>query len=92
MQSAPKDAAGKISVPLLGLVAENDRTTKSVKVVVEESKKKGNQARLIVYPAFKPRENPNGIAPSHMIFSAEGASLWEYDLKDFLKLAITASN
>ncbi len=92
LQSSLKDAAGKIRIPLLGMVAENDRTTKSVKVVVEEAKKKGDQARLIVYPAFKPHENPNGIAPGHMIFSAEGVSLWESDLKDFLKHAITALN
>jgi dienelactone hydrolase len=85
LQSALKDAAGKIRVPLLGMVAENDRTTKSVKVVVEEATKKGHQARLIVYPAFKPHENPNGIAPGHMIFGAEGISLWEFDVNEFLR-------
>jgi dienelactone hydrolase len=85
LQSALKDAAGRIRVPLLGMVAENDRTTKSVKVVVEEAKKKEDQARLIVYPAFKPRENPGGIAPGHLIFSADGISLWQSDVQEFLK-------
>ena len=85
LQSALKEAAGKIRIPLLGMVAENDRTTKSVKVVVDEAKKHGDKGRLIVYPAFKPRENPNGIAPGHMIFSADGIQIWERDLKDFLK-------
>jgi dienelactone hydrolase len=85
LQSALKDAAGKIRVPLLGMVAENDRTTKSVKIVVEEARKKGDRARLTVYPAFKPSENPNGIAPGHMIFSAQGISLWQSDLNEFLR-------
>jgi len=85
LQSALKEAAGKIRVPLLGMVAENDRTTKSVKIVVEEARKKRARARLIVYPPFKPRENPNGIAPGHMIFSAQGISLWQSDLNGFLR-------
>jgi len=85
LQSALKDAAGKIRIPLLGMVAENDRTTKSVKVVIEEAKKHGANARLIVYPSFKPHENPNGIAPGHMIFSAQGISLWQSDLDEFLR-------
>jgi len=89
LQAALKESAGKIRIPLLGMVAENDRTTKSVRVVVDEAKKKGT-AKLIVYPAFTPRENPNGIAPGHMIFSAEGAPLWEQDLKEFLKQLVEA--
>jgi dienelactone hydrolase len=90
LQTALKEAAGKIGIPLLGMVAENDRTTESVKSVVGEAKKHGAAARLIVYPAFKPRENPGGVAPGHMIFSAQGVGLWESDLKDFLKLEIAA--
>jgi dienelactone hydrolase len=88
LQAALKEAAGKIRVPLLGMVAENDRTTESVKSVVSEAKKHGAVARLILYPAFKPRENPGNIAPGHMIFSAQGVILWESDLKDFLKLEL----
>lgn len=85
LQDALKEAAGKIRIPLLGMVAENDRTTKSVKVVVEEAKKHGGRATLIVYPAFKPQENPGGVAPGHVIFSAQGVHIWEGDLKTFLK-------
>jgi dienelactone hydrolase len=92
LQSALKEAAGKIRVPLLGMVAQNDRTTESVKSVVNEAKKHGAPSRLILYQAFKPHENANGIAPGHMIFSAQGASLWESDLKDFLKLEMTIPN
>jgi len=90
LQAALKEAASNIRIPLLGMVAENDRTTKSVRVVVDEAKKKGAAARLILYPPFKPHENANGIAPGHMIFSAEGAPLWERDLKEFLKQWVEA--
>jgi dienelactone hydrolase len=85
LQDALKQAAGKIRMPLLGMVAENDRTTRSVKVVVEEAKKHGSRAALIVYPAFKPQQNPGGVAPGHMIFSAQGGQIWERDLKEFLE-------
>ena len=88
LQDALKQSAGKIRMPLLGMVAENDRTTRSVKVVVEEAKKHGSRATLIIYPAFKPRVNPSGVAPGHMIFSADGALIWEADLKTFLKQEI----
>jgi dienelactone hydrolase len=92
LQAALKEAAGRISVPMLGMVAENDRTTESVKSVVSEAKKHGVAARLIVYPKFQPRDNPGGIAPGHMIFSAQGVSLWESDVKDFLKRELAALN
>jgi dienelactone hydrolase len=83
MQGALKEAAGKIRVPLLGMVAKNDRTTESVKAVVREAEKHGAAAKLIVYPAFTPRE-ATGIAPGHMIFGKEGWRIWEADLKEFL--------
>lgn len=83
MQRALKDAAGKIHVPLLGMVAENDATTESVKAVVREAEKHGAVAKLIVYPAFTPRES-QGIAPGHMIFGKEGWRIWEEDVKEFL--------
>lgn len=88
LQSALKEAGGKIRIPLLGMVAQNDRTTDSVKAVINEAKKHGGAASIIVYPSFKPRENPNGIAPGHMIFSAQGVQIWESDLKGFLKAEI----
>ena len=84
MQKAMTEAAGRIRVPLLGMVAQNDRTTDSVKAVVRAAEAHGTTAKLIVYPAFRPRENPNGIAPGHMIFGKEGLRVWEEDVKDFL--------
>lgn len=82
MREVLKEAARKIRIPLLGMVAENDRTTESVKEVVREAKNHGAQAKLIVYPAFKPRESV-GVAPGHLIFGKEGCWIWEADVQGF---------
>lgn len=83
MQAALKEAAGKIRIPLLGMVAKNDRTTESVKAVVREAEKHGVTAKFIEYPAFKPQD-AGGVAPGHMIFGREGWQVWEGDVKEFL--------
>lgn len=83
MQAALKEAAGKIRIPLLGMVARNDRTTESVKAVAREAEKHGATARLIVYPPFSPQDAA-GVAPGHMIFGREGWQIWEGDVKEFL--------
>jgi dienelactone hydrolase len=83
MQAALKEAAGKIRIPLLGMVAKNDRTTESVKAVVHEAEVHGATAKLIVYPSFTPQDAA-GVAPGHMIFGREGWQEWGGDLKQFL--------
>jgi hypothetical protein len=55
MQAALKEAAGKIRIPLPGMVEKNDRTTESVKAVVHEAEAHGATTKLIVYPAFTPQ-------------------------------------
>jgi len=83
MQAALQEAAGKIRIPLLGMVAKNDRTTESVKAVVHEAEAHGATAKLIVYPPFRPQDAA-GVAPGHMIFGREGWRVWEADVKEFL--------
>jgi dienelactone hydrolase len=83
MQVALKEAAGRIRIPLLGMVAKNDRTTDSVKAVVQEAEAHGATTKLIVYPPFTPQDAA-GVAPGHMIFGREGWQVWEGDLKEFL--------
>lgn len=83
MQVALKEAAGKIQIPLLGMVAKNDRTNESVKAVVHEAEAHGATAKLIVYPPFRPQDAA-GVAPGHMIFGREGWQVWEEDVKQFL--------
>lgn len=84
MQAALKEAAGKMRIPLLGMVAKNDRTTESVKAVVREAEAHGVTAKLIVYPPFAPQDAA-GVAPGHMIFGREGWQVWEEDVKQFLE-------
>lgn len=84
MRRELKVAAAKVRVPLLGMVAENDRTTESVKAVVQEAEAHGATAKLIVYPKFTPRRDPDGTAPGHMVFGVEGWRIWESDAKEFL--------
>lgn len=84
MQAALKEAAGKIRIPLLGMVAKNDRTTESVKAVVREAEKHGAAARFIEYPEFKPQDAA-GVAPGHLIFGKEGWKIWEGDVVEFLR-------
>ena len=86
-----REGAAQIRIPLLGMVAENDRTTQAVKAVVEEAQKHGGNTKLIVYPAFTPREKGD-VAPGHMIFSVQGARLWERDVHEFLAAHLTAQN
>ena len=83
MQQALKQAAGQVRIPLLGMVAKNDRTTESVKAVVHEAEAHGATAKLIVYPAFTPRD-AGGVSPGHMIFGRDGWKIWEGDLLEFL--------
>jgi len=82
MQQALKDAAGKVRIPLLGMVAKNDRTTESVRAVVHEAEAHGATAKLIVYPAFTPRD-AGGVPPGHMIFGRDGWKIWQGDLQEF---------
>ena len=83
MQAALKEAARRIRIPLLGMVAKNDRTTESVKAVVCEAEKHGVTAKFIEYAAFKPQD-AGGVTPGHMIFGKEGWKIWEGDVKEFL--------
>lgn len=83
MQVALKDAARKIRIPLLGMVAKNDRTTESVKAVVHEAEAHGSPTKLIVYPPFTPQVAA-GVAPGHVIFGKEGWRIWEADVREFL--------
>ena len=83
MRQALQEAAGKIRIPLLGMVAENDRTTESVKAVVHEAEAHGATAKLILYPRFTPQD-AGGVPPGHMIFGKEGCKIWEGDLVEFL--------
>jgi dienelactone hydrolase len=85
MQKAMTDAASRVKAPLLGLVAQNDRTTKAVEAVVHEAEKH-TTAKLIIYPAYTPPPDLHigNVAPGHAIFAAPGAKIWQGDVTKFL--------
>ena len=84
LQTELPAAARKIKIPALCLDAENDATTNAVKTVGEAIRSSGEWEKTIIYPAFTPTSNPSNIAPGHLIF-AQGVSIWQDDLLQFLK-------
>jgi dienelactone hydrolase len=83
MQGALISAAKTSSTPTLFMVAKNDRTTASVTTLASIFAKRGVPHRLIVYEEFTPPRR-GAAAPGHALFSAQGASLWEKDVLEFV--------
>ena len=75
MQHALSVAAARVSIPVLAMDAENDRTTEAVKAVVRELEKRKIPAKLIIYPPYTPAQSAGDIAPGHLIFAAPGAHI-----------------
>lgn len=65
--------------------SENDATTDAAKTVCKALATPENEKKLIIYPPFTPTSNPNNIAPGHVIFSAQGISIWQNDMLSFLR-------
>jgi dienelactone hydrolase len=84
------DAAEKSAAPTLFMVAKNDRTTSSVTTLAEIFKKRGVPHRLIVYEPFTPAHGTKIAAPGHAVFSAQGVSMWESDVEQFLGRYLSA--
>jgi dienelactone hydrolase len=85
LQRAMLDAAGKLRIPTLGMVAENDATTEAVKRVYAAARASGSRAELIVYPPFTPSSPSAGTPPGHLIFRPEGIRIWGADVVSFLR-------
>ena len=84
IQSALTDAARKIRTPTMCLDAKNDATTAAVTRVCDTVRGQKIESELIIYPPFTPTQNPGNIAPGHLVFSAEGVSIWGADVVRFL--------
>src|SRR5262249_8690906 len=76
--------ARTIGIPALCMDARNDATTDAIKAVGDAIKSVGLYERTIIYPAFTPTTNPGNVAPGHLIFSAQGISIWQDDVLSFL--------
>lgn len=77
-------AADRVTTPTLLLVAQNDRTTVSITAVGDVLQRRGVPHRVVIYPPFAPRQTLGDDAPGHQVFSAQGMSVWEADVLEFL--------
>src|SRR6266567_1541994 len=83
LRNALLGAASQVRPPVLLMVAQNDRTTASVTTLASTLRAHNPATELIIYPPFTPSRNPGNIAPGHLIFSEEGSSIWENDVRTF---------
>jgi dienelactone hydrolase len=83
LRSALIDAADRSATPTLFMVAKNDRTTSSITTLAAVFEKRKLAHRLVIYEPFTPQTS-GSEAPGHVIFSSQGASIWEKDVVEFL--------
>ena len=83
LRNALLGAASQVRPPVLLMVAQNDRTTASVTTLASTLRAHNPATELIIYPPFTPSRNPGNIAPGHLIFSEEGSTIWENDVRTF---------
>jgi dienelactone hydrolase len=84
-------AARKAATPTLFMVAKNDRTTSSITTLADIFKNRGVPYRMVIYEPFTPAQGTRVAAPGHAVFSAQGASVWETDVVQFLGRYLGAS-
>lgn len=91
LRKALPEAAGKIGIPILCMVAENDATTAAVQSVYDAARAHGAPAELVIYPPFTPSAPYDAAyaaavraAPGHFIFGPEGMHIWGKDVLAFL--------
>jgi dienelactone hydrolase len=84
-------AARKAATPTLFMVAKNDRTTSSITTLADIFKNRGVPYRMVIYEPFTPAQGTRVAAPGHAVFSAQGASVWESDVVQFLGRYLGAS-
>ena len=76
-------AARQVRLPVLLMVAQNDRTTASITTLAVALQAQNPATELIIYPPFTPSRNPRNTAPGHLIFSEQGAAIWENEVRSF---------
>jgi hypothetical protein len=63
--------------------AKNDRTTDSVTELAKILTSNQTPNQVILYDPFRPAQNPDKVAPGHLIFSVQGYTIWQDDLRNF---------
>jgi dienelactone hydrolase len=88
LRTALTAAASKSTTPTLFMVAKNDRTTVSITTLAGIFEKRAIPHQLVIYEPFTPSSGGEAVAPGHLIFSSQGASIWENDVVQFLNKTV----
>jgi dienelactone hydrolase len=91
IRAALMAAAERVATPTLLQVAENDRTTASITTLGAILERRGVAHRTVVYASFVPAKE-GALAPGHLLFSAQGLSVWQGDVLDFLARHVGATS
>ncbi|HTK94508.1 MAG TPA: alpha/beta fold hydrolase [Terriglobales bacterium] len=80
LQAKLKDAAARVRVPLLSMVAENDAQTEGLRTI-DSLVPAPTPHKAIVYPPFHPAHPRPGVADGHLLFGPAngGIALWQAD-------------
>jgi dienelactone hydrolase len=84
LRAALTSAASKSTTPTLFMVAKNDRTTSSITTLASIFERRAVTHQLRIYEPFTPSTGAEAVAPGHLIFSSQGASIWENEVVQFL--------
>lgn len=84
LRTALTAAASKSATPTLFMVAKNDRTTSSITTLASIFERRSVTHQLKIYEPFTPSIQGEAAAPGHLIFSSQGAGIWENDVIQFL--------
>ena len=60
------------------------RTTESITAVGDVLERRRIAHRVVIYPPFGSGRTLGAGAPGHQVFSAQGMSVWEQDVLEFL--------
>lgn len=84
VREAVTEAARHARAPVFLMVAANDKTTAAIRAVDNVLTDRHWPHETRIYPAFTPSRSFPSTAPGHLIFSSEGASIWQHDAIAFL--------
>ncbi len=79
------------AVPVLFMDAKNDRTTDSVTELAKILTRNKTPNQVILYDPFRPAQNSEKVAPGHLIFSVQGYTIWQDDVRNFFDQYIRVS-
>jgi carboxymethylenebutenolidase len=83
LQAALTQAARAVTYPVLLMDAQNDAAPEAIPILSQVMDAAGLPHRLIMYPPFTPTAQGAAVAPGHLLFSAEGLSIWGRDAIGF---------